>query len=377
MKQRHLKILIAIALWVMCLPAMAQQERDLPVDNAASEFDTTRDDGYWKRALMHGKLNLKDTTVSYPGLIHFGVKCYRWFDRYLNTYDTAYIVGTRTKWKFTVKESNWLDSYAGTLSSQRVPIMINSNVTCFFGVHGSYSGLGLGYTINLNDLITGRRIKNIRWEFNFNTSRVMFEGYYSKDVRESNLHHLGKFRSVFKSVKFKGLSREYWGGYTYYIFNHMHYMQSAAYSFSRYQIRSSGSFIAGLHFSHQDFTMDFSKLDEELQNNLPDERRVYRFRYRDYSFLLGYGYNWAFRKRWLFNITALTGVGYRHSFPSSVEGKKDMLSLSFRVKSGLVLNRSKFFYGLQFISDGHLYHTNQYSFFNAIFNLNVITGFRF
>ena len=54
-----------------------------------------------------------------------------------------------------------------------------------------------------------------------------------------------------------------------------------------------------------------------------------------------------------------------------------MLSLSFRVKSGLVLNRSKFFYGLQFISDGHLYHTNQYSFFNAIFNLNVITGFRF
>ena len=177
MKQRHLKIVIAIALWVMCLPAMAQQERDLPVDNAASEFDTTRDDGYWKRALMHGKLNLKDTTVSYPGLIHFGVKCYRWFDRYLNTYDTAYIVGTRTKWKFTVKESNWLDSYAGTLTSQRVPIMINSNVTCFFGVHGSYSGLGLGYTINLNDLITGRRIKNIRWEFNFNTSRVMFEGY--------------------------------------------------------------------------------------------------------------------------------------------------------------------------------------------------------
>ncbi len=370
-------------LLLMLLPGPTALAQAVPADSVVrdatidAQFDTTRDGGYWKRALMHGKLNLRDTTVRYPGFVSFGVKCYRWFDRYLNTYDTTYIVGTKTKWKFTVKNSNWMDSYSGRLTSKRVPVMINSNITSFFGVHGSYEGLGLGYTINLNDLLSGHKIKNIRWEFNFSTSRVVFEGYYSKDKNESNLHHLGDFRSTFKSQKFKGLSREYWGGYGYYIFNHMRYIQSAAYSFSRFQIRSAGSFIAGLHTSHQDFTIDFSELDDEMRKNLPDDRLVYRFRYRDYSFLLGYGYNWVCRPRWLFNITALAGVGYRHSFPSSVEGRRDLLSISYRVKSGLVINRKKFFYGFQAILDGHIYHTSQYRFFNAIFNLNVITGIRF
>jgi len=339
-------------------------------------FDTVRDEGYWKRALTHGKLDIYDETIEYPRFLDICLDLYRWGDYTFNHYDSAYVTGTGKNWKLMLKNNNWLDSYAGELSSQDVPVQMNSDLTSNFGGQISFMALSLGYMVNLRDLLGGKSVKNTRWDFSFTCSRMALELYYTKNDQSSvHLHRLGEWTG---SELFGGLKRESYGAYAYYFFNHTRYAQAAAYCFSKYQRRSAGSLIAGIHLSHQDIVMDFDLLsDESHKALLPDGVLDYRFRYRDYCVLVGYGYNWVFAPNWLLNVTGIPSVGYRHSFPNSIEGKKDLVSTNFRGKAALVRNAGNFFYGLHIICDGHWYHSSQHSFFSNNNDFNVTAGYRF
>lgn len=349
-----------------------------PVGKHEASLNTIHDAASCQPALGHGQPGINDSARVYPQGLRQVVAAYRWLNRFFDTYDTAYVTGTGNHKKVTLKNQNWMDMYIGRLTSHRVPIRMNSNITSFFGIHFSIYGIGAGYTFNLNDLITGKKSKNTRWDFSLTTSRVELDAYFSKDNSKVNVHRFGDYRSsAFQSIDFDGFKHEFYGLYGYYFFNNRRYCQSAAYSYSKIQKQSAGSFIAGLHLTHQDYGMDFTRLNDSLQGYLPDLRRDYRFRYRDYSFLLGYGYNWSFHRRWLLNITGMSGVGYRHSFPNSIEGEKDMVSIYYRVKSGLLLNRRQFFYGLQLTTDAHLYHSRHHRFLSSSVNINFCTGFRF
>ncbi len=345
----------------------------------AEPFDTTRDDGYWKRALAHGKLDVNDSSVTYPKVLGFAVKLYRWGDRTFNSYDTAYVVGSGKRWKLMLKNNNWMDSYRGELSAQDFDVMLTSNVSSNFGVQISYMALSLGYALNVNNLISGKRVEHKKWDFSFTCSRIFMEAYYYQDRNEANLRHFGDYDGdlLSRSLKFSGLHRKIYGLYAYYIFNNKRYAQAAAYCFSKYQKRSAGSFLAGINVSHQNIDMDFSTMPPELQATLPDERRDYRFRYRDYNFLVGYGYSWVFHRNWLYNISIAPGIGYRHSFHNSIDGNRNMLAVNYRCKMALVYNHNRFFYGAHLISDGHLYHSSAHRFFNANHNFNLTAGIRF
>ena len=276
-----------------------------------------------------------------------------------------------------LKTNNWFDTYTGHLGDKKMSIGMSSNITTKFGAHISYKGIGLGYMLNLKDVFTGGRLDNRRWDGSINTSRISVEWYYTKDRSDINIHRLGSVgKNRWRTYTFQGLSREAYGAYIYYFFNHSHYCQSAAYGISRHQRRSAGSFILGLHANHQDISMDFDWLSEEMKQYLPDSLRDYRFTYRDYSVLVGYGYSWVPHRRWLVNVTAIPSLGLRHSHPTNMEGDKWMLSTNIRFKIALVLNRKKWSYGLNFISDGHWYRSSRNSFFNSSQDINISVGFR-
>ena len=40
-------------------------------DKLNEPFDTTRDNRYWWRAMKHGKINFKDSTMGYPKFVMF------------------------------------------------------------------------------------------------------------------------------------------------------------------------------------------------------------------------------------------------------------------------------------------------------------------
>ena len=334
---------------------------------------------HWKRVIFRHGWSINDTSIIYPPVLDFGVKTYRWLNHALNYYDTAYVVNpgktSGKKWKIMLKNNNWIDFYSGHLSKWRSYVQLNSDVTSLFGFQICGMGLSFTYMMNVRDLLAGKFIRNRRLNFSFTTSRVFIEAYYRKnDESTVHINWLGKWHG---SVIFSGLKREGYGLDAYYIFNHTHYSQAAAYCFSKYQKRSSGSLMSGIYLSHQDVVMDMSKLDKELKPYLPDKVTDYRFRYRDFGVMMGYGYSWVFHHGWLFNITAVPSIGYRHSFPVSIDGKKSLLSTNMNARMALVRTAGNFFYAFTASHEGHWYQSLNHSFYNSYTNFDVTAGFRF
>lgn len=333
----------------------------------------------WKKVILRRGWSIKDTTIIYPPVLNFGIKAYRWIDHALNFYDSAYVVNpgktSGKKWKIMIKNNNWLDLYSGHLSQWRTYVQMNSDVTSLFGFQICGMGLSLTYMINVRDLLAGKFIHNRRLQFSFTTSRIFVEAYYRKNDQSSvHLHWLGNWKG---DLIFSGLKREGYGLDAYYIFNHTHYSQAAAYCFSKYQKRSSGSLLSGIYLSHQDVVMDMSSLSEQMQAYLPGKETDYRFRYRDFGLMVGYGYSWVFHHGWLFNITVVPSIGYRHSFPNSIEGKKSLLSTNLNGRMALVRTAGNFFYALNLSHEGHWYQSRLHSFYNSYSNFDLTAGFRF
>ncbi len=358
---------LVISLLLFLLSGMAQE----PADTVSPPPK------YWKDELKHLRIDINDTVTHYPKFLKFVYKSARWVTKALYTYDTTYVDGFDNTWRFMIKNNNWFDSYVGHLAMNDLKVRMTSNVTSKFGGHISYKGFGLGYMLNFRDILTGRRLDNRRWDGSINTSRLSLEWYFTKDRSEINIHRFGDYgKNGWKSYRYDGLTREAYGLYGYYFFNHRHYCQSAGYGISRRQLRSAGSFLLGVHVSSQDIHMDFSSLTDEMKSYLPDDNYDVRFHYHDYCFLVGYGYNWVPRHRWLVNITAIPSVGLRQSHKTSVEGAKSMFSTNIRLKVAVVLNRKKWSYGLNIVSDGHWYLSKTHSFFNSSQDINLAVGFR-
>lgn len=355
------------------------------LDSVASYMDSlsvARDTDklrYWESVIFRHGWSINDTSIIYPPVLDFGFKAYRWLNHAFNYYDTAYVTNpgktSGKKWKIMLKNNNWIDFYSGHLSQWKSYVQMNSDVTSLFGFQICGMGLSFTYMINARDLLAGKFIRNRRLQFSFTTSRIFIEAYYRKHDQSSlHLNWLGRWHG---SVIFSGLKRESYGFDAYYIFNHTHYSQAAAYCFSKYQKRSSGSLLAGIYASHQDVVMDMSTLSPELKAHLPDKVTDYRFRYRDFGFLCGYGYSWVFHHGWLYNITFAPSIGYRHSFPNSIDGKKSMFSTNVTAKMALVRTAGNFFYALTANHEGHWYHSTMHSFYNSYSDFDFTAGFRF
>lgn len=363
------------------LDSLSARVNGLDPGNGAFASDTSRieEDLGWEDLIFRRGWSINDTTISYPPVLDFGFKAYRWLNHALNYYDTAYVTNPGTtsgkKWKIMIKNNNWLDFYSGHLSKWNTPVSLSSDVTSLFGFQICGMGLSFTYMINARDLLAGRFIHNRRLQFSFTTSRIFVEGYYRKNDQSTvHLNRLGRWQG---SVIFSGLKRESYGLDAYYIFNHTHYSQAAAYCFSKYQKRSAGSLLAGIYLSHQDVVMDMSTLSDKHKAFLPNKVTDYRFRYRDFGFMIGYGYSWVFHHGWLFNVTIVPSTGYRHSFPNSIEGKKSLLSSNLNGRMALVRTAGNFFYALTLSHEGHWYQSVQHSFYNSYSNLDITAGFRF
>ena len=353
-------------------------EQTQPLGGDSVRTDTVMHDGdYWKRQLRSGKLDLNDESIVYPSFLQMCVNIYRWGDRTFNSYDPDYVVGTGKRCKALVKNEEWMDSYAMRFPGKKSLSMI-SNVSINFGAYVSYMALSVGYSGEVNRLFDGRGTGQRKLEFQFTCALLAADGYWVKNTGGTNIKRFGDYNGgQWVNEAFPGLVRESYGADIYYFFNHRKYSQGAAYSFSKLQKRSAGSMIAGLTISHQNVGLDFAKLPAGMEVELPDDRTVYRFKYNDYCFLLGYGYNWVFKPNWLFNISVLPSIGYKHCFRDNIDGYDDIFSVNIKGKMGLVHNHKKFFYGMCLKLDGHWYKSSNYSFFNSVESMSLIVGYRF
>ena len=336
-----------------------------------------REEHDWWHLLRQNRLNLKDSTVIYPGFIGFCVKVYNWGDKFFNGVDPNYIRGTGRRWKASVKSDNWVDSYAMNFFS-RMPIRMMSDIYCNAGAYLQYMAVSVGYSLDLSNIIGNKPMNHNKMEFSFTCQRLEVDAYLAENTGGSYLRRFGDYkRGHLIKEEFPGLKLHSLGLDVYYFLNHKKYSQGAAYSFSRIQLKSAGSIIAGFNYSNLNIDLDFNTLPEKLRPFLTIAATKYRFNYDTYNLMVGYGYNCVFAKNWLFNITALPAVGINHCREDATEASATLLSLCIKGRFSFVYNYKDIFLGVNGKFDGHWYKSHDYSFFSSIENLAAVIGVRF
>lgn len=354
----------------------------VPVGNAAEKADscgaqcysTAFDSLPWYKQLLENNFRINDPRIHYPKFPKFCVDVYNWGDRTFNRYDTTYVVGTGKNWKVMTNSYNWMESYAMFFSPESY-LRIRSNLYSDLGVYLCFMAVKIGYTGNMNAIAAG--VKSRRNTYNFNFTCALFSASinYAKTKGGSRITYFGAESTDYK---FEDIAQTTLSASAYYFFNHRKYSQAAAYSFSKYQLKSAGTWVAGFSYSHQRIDMDFSSLPAEMVNKLPALLPRYSFHYADYDLLGGYAYNWVLHpRRWLINATIMPSVGYKHSYEGATDGRKSMFSTNGRLMLSGVYNHRSLFAALQANVEGHFYFAKGYTFFNSIESLSLVVGARF
>lgn len=332
---------------------------------------------WWLNRVKARDFSFYDPAILYPRFLRFCMKVYKWGDKTFNTYDPEYVESTGKNWKLMLRSDNWTDSYAMNFHSN-IPIHMLSNVYASLGAYLSFMAVSVGYSVNMSKILKQTEGAQKRFDFNFNTALFTIDARYSYNDGGTIIRRFGDYNNGrWTSVNFPDLRLKNYGAAAYYFFNHSRYSQGAVYNFSKYQRRSQGSWILGFSAAHVEVKMDFSNLDESLQQLLPDERRKYNFIYNDFSLMGGYGFNWVFNPRWCFNVTAMPSIGVKHTFAESIEGDNTRFSLGGHGRLGMVYNIRNFFLGINGRIDGHFHINSGFNFINAIVTFGGSAGFRF
>lgn len=360
---------------VSAFAASAQEEIDTIPKVTPTVKPIERKD--WFEELKKGRFDPKDTTVYYPKFMQFCVDVYNWADYTFNSVDTTYIASTGRRWKAEIRNDNWTDSYAFLFD--KMPVRMMSDIKYSVGGYLTYMAVSAGYAFDFGNIIGNKPSNHKKMEFNFSCARFSIDAYYSKNEDGTIIRHFGNYEGGdWIKYYFPNLYLKSYGIDGYYFFNNKKYSQGAAYKFSKIQRRSAGSLIVGLSAAHYNIDMDFTDLPQEMTIYLPTDQRRYFFNYWDYNFLVGYGYNAVMGKHWLFNVTALPSIGFKHSRETAtVDENRDRFSMNLKGKMSFVYNNKDFFAGVFGKIDGRWFMGHEYQFFNSIASVSVSVGVRF
>ena len=348
------------------------------VDEKTLPLPYTRDQKWWWTLLKQRKLQMNDTTVVWPKFLQFCVNVYNWADHTFNSYDPEYVVGTGKRWKVRVLSDNWLDSYALKVNTSLNSTM-SSNVYANIGAYIQYMAVSVGSSYDIEKLFNKKEPSHKKYEFGFICARFNAELYYHENRGGVNIRRFGNINDG-KLIKeyFPGVSMYTLGFDAYYFFNNKKYSQGAAYNFAKYQLKSQGSFMAGITITNQKLSFDLDELPDHLKSQLPAEDiKTYFFHYNSYAILGGYGYNWVIAPKLLYNITVMPAIGFSHYYEDSLEGDKYLISLNIQGRMSLTYNLGNYFFGIFGKMNGHLYKQGNTSMFSSIENFSACVGLRF
>lgn len=331
----------------------------------------------WIKQIIQNGFKINDPSIYYPKFPRFALKVYNWGDKTFNSYDTNYVVGTGKNWKLQGKNYNWFETSSMFFPGNST-LNMHSNLFADAGGHISFMAVSVGYMWNVNNLFHN---SNTRHTFNFDFTCSRFTINIQSTLSDGGMH-LTKFGDFNNgkhfNYKFDDISISTVYADAYYFFNNKKYSHAAAYSYSKYQLKSAGTAIVGFNFTEQNIDMDFTSLPAKMLEYLPLGSPLYTFHHKDYAILGGYGYNWVLKpRRWLFNVTAMGAIGYKKSYEDSTDGKRNLVANNYKLTLGLVYNHRALFAGAVVKFNGFLYYNSNFTHFNTLNNFSAIVGMRF
>lgn len=348
-------------------------------DNGRLSPDSSESKTYWIHQLIDNGFHINDPGVRYPKFPRFALKVYNWGDRTFNGYDSTYVVSTGKNWKAQMKNENWMRTYMMQLSDKST-VHITSKLYYDLGAYVSFMAVTLGYSFNLNNFM-GDNTNRHRFDFNFTCSRFAFNFWTQKVNGGTIIRKFGDYQDGdHLNYPFNDLDVADSHLDLYYFFNNRQYSQAAAYCFSKYQLKSAGSWILGISYDRHNLRLDFSSLPQAMLDALPTLQREYHMRHTDYCVLGGYAHNWVLKPRkWLINLTTLPFIGYKHSSTTDHPSRdiRNMMSMNFTGMTSVVYNHRALYAAMQGRFNGFFNMSADYTFFNSNQMVTLIAGFRF
>lgn len=209
-----------------------------------------------------------DSVAEWGKFPRFCVKTYRWGDRFFNSYDSAYVKGTGYKMNVKLRTNSWIDDNR-FLIDHDCKVEMRSPSTNTVGFDITYLAVSLGYDFNINKLFGGVDRRKSKFNFDFTCALFTASLYSIKNDVGMNLKRVGDMKGI--NEKFDGVRTSSWGIEAVYFFNNKRYSYAAAFSISKLQLRSQGSFFVGFSYNNQDLNFDFAKLPDYLKPQLPEE----------------------------------------------------------------------------------------------------------
>lgn len=349
---------------------------------ASVSLFTIRDSAEWARMpwvkqLIANGFMINQPGVNYPKFARFCVKVYNWGDRVFNSYDPEYVVGTGKNWKAMIKNYNWAETYAMFFDLD-TRLGMQSGLYSDLGPSINFMAVSINPMWKVSEYFHNTSTTRHNFRLSFTCSR--FQANFAKVTTTGGLtiNRFGDYKKHHLSESFDGSKTKMLSGDVYYFFNNRKYSHAAAYCFSKYQLKSAGSWMLGLSIVSQRIFMDFSELPEEMMDYLPSLKRQYNFHHVDYDICGGYAHNWVLRpKVWLINLTLLPSLGYKHSYQDSSYGSKSMFSTNFKGMFSVVYNHRALFANLNAMYEAYVSYGNGSTFYNSIESLALSVGVRF
>ncbi len=319
-----------------------------------------------------------DSIASMGKFPRFVVNTYRWGDKFFNGYDTAYVRGTGYKFNAKITTDNWLDGYHFQLPN-KTNILMYSDPSTSVGLYVTYLALSAGYDVNISKLLNGPDKSRRRLRFGFNCMLFAVEAYFTRNDVGTTIRRFGiGGEGKHLNVPFNALLNETWGIDAYYFLTHKRYSEAAAFSFSRIQRRSAGSFYTGFSIYHQSLKFNFSGLPRELLEELPPSWHNYRYNVDTYNYAvrLGYGYNWCFSRRWTLGVSMSPIIGIRKGYVNSNISEVS-LSLFNRAKLSVVWNCGRWFFGSTGKMDIAIINSKKTTYAGGFLSFEAVFGYRF
>lgn len=357
-------------------PDLTAPEPELP-DTIASRTGTYVEDD-WRYRLHKGDFkHLLDPEIHWPRFVGFCLDVYRWADRVFNSHDTLYVKGDGRHGKVLLISDNWMDSYY--FDPRTGPdIKMLGDIYANLGVNLKYSGMSVGYSVDMNSVFGHKPSNHKKWDFGFSCARFNIEIHLWKNEGGTYVRGFGDYdNGNLLRMPFDGLSFKAWDLHGYYLFNNRKFSMGAAYNYSFDQRKSAGTAIIGFDISSYFINFDFTKLPPELLDYYPYPLDSYRFDYRSYTLIGGYSYNWVLNKHFLLNVTLFPGIGISSSRQDSSRGRDVLAALNIKNTNALIYNYKQLFCCLKTAFTGNFFLTDDIKFFSNIQNYQLAIGLRF
>ena len=221
-------------------------------------------------------------------------------------YDTNYVARPKEKWLFRLlgnQTGNYIHA-KGTVNGLYSEYDLHTKTNNTLGLEINYCDIAA--TISVNPAKIGGDYNDYEFNFEYHGQKISFDINYLRatslkgDIKLGNIDHLDE----------EGMRMNVVNASAYYIFNNRKFSYPAALFQNYYQLRSAGSWLAGLSVQSGSI-----KTTDELKARSPLAPEVH-LTFANVALGGGYGYNFVFGKhsQWLLHLSALPSlVVYKHN----------------------------------------------------------------